>query len=179
MLAVLQTERAAAEVGLLEDVVVRRTQPLALLPVEDPDLNVVYQYWRTCARDGLLPRRKDIDVLQLKPILGHMHLVDVTAQDPMDYRFRLYGSKVRLNRFRNYTNQRVADLPSAPYRKTVIEDYSSVVWSGTPLYQNIVARLQSIRYSYSRLLLPLAEDGRKVNMLIICTRDRPFADLGV
>jgi hypothetical protein len=105
--------------------------------------------------------------------------VDVTAQDPMDYRFRLYGSKVRLNRFRNYTNQRVGDLPSAPYRKTVIEDYSSVVWSGTPLYQNIVARLQSIRYSYSRLLLPLAEDGRKVNMLIICTRDRPFADLSV
>lgn len=179
MTAVPQMERATAEVGLLEDIVVRRTQPLALLPAEDPDLNVVYQYWRSCSHDGLLPRRKDIDVLQLKPVLGHTHLVDVTPQDPMDYRFRLYGSKVRLNRFRNYTNQRVGDLPSAPYRKTVIEDYSSVVWSGTPLYQNIVARLQSIRYSYSRVLLPLAEDGRKVNMLIICTRDRPFADLSV
>ncbi len=179
MTAVPQTERAAAEVGLLEDIVVRRTQPLAILQAEDPDLNVVFEYWRSCSREGLLPQRKDIDVLQLKPVLGHTHLVDVTAQDPMDYRYRLYGSKVRLNRFRNYTNQRVGDLPSAPYRKTVIEDYSSVVWSGTPLYQNIVARLQSIRYSYSRLLLPLAEDGRKVNMLIICTRDRPFVDLSV
>lgn len=179
MTAVLQTERAFAELGLLEDVVLRRSQPLASLPMEDPDLNSVFEYWKSCGHDGLLPRRKDIDVLQLKPVLGNTHLVDVTAQDPADYRFRLYGSKVRLNRFRNYTNSRVGDLPSEPYRKTVIEDYSSVVWSGSPLYQNIVARLQSIRYSYSRLLLPLAEDGRKVNMLIICTRDRTFSDLTV
>ena len=179
MTAVLQTEQASVEPGLLEDAVLRRPQPLASLPTEEPDLNIVFEYWKSCGRDGLLPRRKDIDVLQLKPVLGNTHLVDVTAQDPADYRYRLYGSKVRLNRFRNYTNSRVGDLPSAPYRKTVIEDYSSVVWSGTPLYQHIVARLQSIRYSYSRLLLPLAEDGRKVNMLIICTRDRTFPDLTI
>jgi len=145
----------------------------------DPELNLVFEYWNSCRRDGLLPRRKDIDVLQLKPVLGHTHLLDVSAQDPADYRYRLYGSKVRFDRFRNLTNTRVGDVPSPLYKKTLIEDYSSVTWSGTPLYHHMVVRVQSIRYSYSRLLLPLAEDGRKVNMLIVCTRDRVFPDLSV
>ncbi|MCC7046353.1 MAG: PAS domain-containing protein [Alphaproteobacteria bacterium] len=171
-----QTIRPSPHAGPLDDIVLRRPQPIASLPATDPELNIVYEYWNSCRRDGLLPRRKDIDVLQLKPVLGHMHIVDVTAQDPSDYRYRLYGSKVRLNRFSNYTNTRLGDLPSLPYRNALIDDYSAVAWSGTPLYQNVVARLQSIRYSYSRLLLPLAEDGRRVNMLIVSTHDRVFPD---
>lgn len=179
MTATTQTVTFAATPGPLEDVVLRRPQPISSLPTQDPELNQVYEYWQSCRKEGLLPCRKDIDVLQLKPVLGHTHLVDVSAQDPQEYRFRLYGSKVRLDRFRNYTNARVGDLPWEAYRNSVIEDYSSVVWTGTPLYQNVVARAQSIRYSYSRLLLPLAEDGRKVTMLIICTRDRNFPDFNV
>jgi hypothetical protein len=179
MSAVPQTAKPSAQLGPLDDIVLRRPQPLSSLPAGDPELNLVYEYWNGCRNDGLLPRRKDIDVLQLKPVLGHTHLVDVSAQDPADYRFRLYGSKVRLDRFRNYSNTRVGDYPSIPYRTALIEDYSSVAWSGTPLYQHIVARLQSIRYSYSRLLLPLAEDGRKVNMLVVCTRDRVFSDFSI
>jgi len=171
-----QTVRFSAKSSPLDDVVLRRPQPLASLPAADPELFQVFEYWQSRRQEGLLPRRKDIDVLQLKPVLGHTHLVDVSAQDPAEYRFRLYGSKVRLDRFRNYTNSKVGDYPSEPYRNALIEDYSSVVWTGTPLYQQVVARLQSIPYSYSRLLLPLAEDGRKVNMLVVCTRDRVYPD---
>lgn len=179
MTALPQTAKPSSHVGLLDDIVLRRPQPLSLLPTADPELNQVYQYWATCRSDGLLPKRKDIDVLQLKPVLGHTHLVDVSAQDPADYRYRLYGSKVRLNRFSNYTNTRLGDLPSVTYRNALIDDYSAVAWSGTPLYQNVVARVQSVRYSYSRLLLPLAEDGRRVNMLMVSTHDRLFPDLDI
>ncbi len=171
-----QTVKLTPRSSPLEDVVLRRPQPLSSLESLDPELFQVFEYWQSRRQEGLLPRRKDIDVLQLKPVLGHTHLVDVSAQDPAEYRFRLYGSKVRLDRFRNYTNSKVGDYPSEPYRNALIEDYSSVVWTGTPLYQHIVARLQSIPYSYSRLLLPLAEDGRKVNMLVVCTRDRVYTD---
>jgi hypothetical protein len=176
MTALPQSVKTAPQVGLLDDIVLRRPQPIASLSATDPELNLVFEYWNSCRQDGMLPRRKDIDVLQLKPVLGHTHLVDVSAQDPADYRFRLYGSKVRLDRFRNYSNTRVGDYPSIPYRTALIEDYSSVAWSGSPLYQHVVARLQSVRYSYSRLLLPLAEDGRRVNMLVVCTRDRVYPD---
>ena len=128
MSAVPQTAKPSAQLGPLDDIVLRRPQPLSSLPAGDPELNLVYEYWNGCRNDGLLPRRKDIDVLQLKPVLGHTHLVDVSAQDPADYRFRLYGSKVRLDRFRNYSNTRVGDYPSIPYRTALIEDYSSVAW---------------------------------------------------
>ena len=179
MTAASGAERASAELGLLEDIVLRRAQPISSLAVQDPELNTAYEYWTSCRKDGLLPSRREIDVLQLKPVLGHTHLVDVTADDPADYRYRLWGSKVPLHRFRNYTNWRIGDYRSVPYRKGLMEDYSAVTWTGSPLYHQIVARLDSIRYSYARILLPLAEDGRKVNMLIVCTRDRIFPDFTV
>jgi hypothetical protein len=109
MSAIPQTVKPSPQVGPLDDIVLRRPQPISSLSATDPELNLVYEYWTSCRKDGLLPRRKDIDVLQLKPVLGHTHLVDVSAQDPADYRFRLYGSKVRLDRFRNYSNTRVGD----------------------------------------------------------------------
>jgi hypothetical protein len=164
--------KLATEPGPPDDMVLRREQPLTSIRTWDPEVYVAYEHWLSRRHDGLLPARKDIDVPQLKPILGHIHLVDVSAPDPADYRFRLYGSMVRLDRSRNYTNLRIGDYPSKPYRTALMEDYSRVVSTGAPLYQHVVARLKSISYSYGRLILPLADDGSKVTMLVVCTHDR-------
>mgnify|MGYP000583810733 CR=1 FL=1 len=69
MSAVPQTAKPSAQLGPLDDIVLRRPQPLSSLPAGDPELNLVYEYWNGCRNDGLLPRRKDIDVLQLKPLV--------------------------------------------------------------------------------------------------------------
>lgn len=161
------------------DVVRRRAQPLDLMATEDERLDFAYRYWTGKRQNGLLPARKDIDVIDLRPVIGAMHIVDVAAADPNEYRFRVYGSKVRMRRFQNYTNHCVGDHPSETYRSAVAEDYLSVVATGVPSYQQIVARIDHINYSYSRLLLPLADDGRRVNMLLVCINDRAFDDFQV
>ena len=44
---------------------------------------------------------------------------------------------------------------------------------------NIIAMVDHVKYSYSRLILPLADDGRRVNMLLVCINDRMFDDFSL
>jgi hypothetical protein len=48
-----------------------------------------------------------------------------------------------------------------------------------PCYQHIVALIDFIQYSYSRLILPMATDGRAVDGLIICINARKFPDFTI
>jgi hypothetical protein len=48
-----------------------------------------------------------------------------------------------------------------------------------PCYQQIVALVDFIQYSYSRLILPMATDGRTVDGLIICINARKFPDFTI
>ena len=171
--------QTAKVIARTSDIVRRRAQPLDTMATEDERLDFAYRYWRGKRKDSLLPARRDIDVLDLRPIIGAAHLIDVTAADPIDYRFRVYGSKVRMDRFQNYTNHRLGDHGSETYRTAIAEDYLAVVSTGVPSYQNIIAMIDHVKYSYSRLILPLADDGRHVNMLLVCINDRRFDDFAL
>lgn len=159
------------------DVIRRRNVPCSRIPDADAKLRAAYHYWQSKRNNGLLPARRDIDVLDLRNLMGRMHVIDVADRDPPDYRYRLFASNIPLDQFKNYTNMRLGDYPSEAYRRTVMEDYLACVTTGVPLYQQIVASIDYMNYSYSRLLLPVADDGRKVNMLFACTNDRKFDDL--
>ncbi len=170
---------ASKPVSDAADVVKRRRLPLTGFAPEDAKLLEAYGYWESRRRDGLLPARKDIDVLDLRPLMGWMHLVDTSDKDPNNYSFRLFGSSVRMDGSRNYQNLRIGDYYSKPYRETLIEDYGSVVFTGVPALHQVVALLNYLKYSYVRLILPLADDGRTVNMLLVCINKRTFTDFAV
>jgi hypothetical protein len=104
-------------------------------------------------------------------------MVDVGAEDPMQYRFRVYGTSVRQVVQQDSAEILLGACPSKALREAAIEDYTAVVFSGTPAYHQIVALIDYVTYSYSRLILPLAEDGRRVNMLMVCINARRFPDL--
>ncbi|HEX7084832.1 MAG TPA: PAS domain-containing protein [Vicinamibacterales bacterium] len=158
------------------DVVKRRRLPLNEFAPGDQHLADAYAYWVTKRRDGLLPSRKDIDVLNLRPLIGWMHIVDTSAPDAADYRYRLFGTAIRLERLWDFRNFRIGDYPSKVYRQMLLEDYGAVAFSGVPSYHHVVAMLGYIRYSYSRLILPMAEDGRRVDTLLVCINKRTFDD---
>jgi hypothetical protein len=167
------------------DVVRRRRLALSEIPREDQKLVDVLQYWTSKRRNDLLPAREDIDIMVLRPVLGRTHLIDVTAEDPADYRIRLYGtmtrvvSSGRLDNPNNPTNLRLGSYPSEPYRKALMEDYHTVCLTGVPCYQQVVANIDYIAYSYSRLILPMAQDGRKVDTLMVCINPRKFSDFTI
>src|SRR3546814_12264962 len=63
--------------------------------IPDPRLRVLARYWVTRCRDGLGPRRADIDPLEFPPLLPNVILLDRIATPQGDrFRFRLAGTAV-------------------------------------------------------------------------------------
>jgi len=68
-------------------------------------------------------------------------------------------------------------MPSSVMRDHAIEDYWEVATTGVPTYHLINHVDNSLLYSYSRLLLPLATDGRCVDQLVVLINERPLPEL--
>lgn len=79
------------------DRVVRRRLPLwEPEPAKNKVLMDLYRYWESLRPTGLIPSRKDFDVLRLKPVMGMTTIVEVDEQNPSNFRFRLYGTQIPL-----------------------------------------------------------------------------------
>lgn len=162
------------------DIVKRRRQSLESFSAEDGQLQKAHAYWQTKRRGGLLPGRNDIDIVDLRPLVGWMHLIDVSHDDPGEWKYRVSGTLVRFDPQRiNPSNLRIRDFPSSIYRESLIEDYTAVKFTGVPAYHNVVALVNFRHYSYSRLILPMAADGRRVDTLLVCIHKHRFGDLAV
>jgi len=70
-------------------------------------------------------------------------------------------------------------MPAGAMRDDAIEDYWEVVTTGVPAYQLIRHVEGKLPYSYARLLLPLAADGRRVDQLVVLINERPLPELEV
>jgi hypothetical protein len=156
------------------DYVRRLRFPLECMGGEDIALAPALGHWKELDRGGLLPDRRSIDPLKLGQLLGTVHIVDASDRDPLNYYFRLWGSRISLDRYHNYTKLRLGDHPYPVLRDTVLEDYRTVVETGVPSYHQHSARLNFLGYSWSRLILPFADDGRRVTHLLICVNERPI-----
>jgi PAS domain len=161
---------------LADDKVYRRGISLwdSTAPKSDT-LMSLYRYWGSLRPDGLLPKRGDFDIQRLRPVLGMTCVVDVTAENPDDYFVRLFGSEIPLST--DMSRHRVGDYPSLPYREMLAQDYQAAREIGAPLYHEIAALIDGKRHSYARLILPFAEDGRRVNQLIVSSIHQKFPDL--
>jgi hypothetical protein len=140
-------------------------------------LGRLYRYWlRKQEEYGGLPSRRAIDpeVLFDLHLLGFAHIVDVSADDPHDFYFRLFGTNVTLERGKNYTGKKVSEHPIAPYREAAVNDYLTVKMTGWPRLQRIRASLNFSHRSYQRLILPFSGDGGKPDRLLVAVRYEPF-----
>lgn len=136
--------------------------------LDEPLLHAVREYWRGKRRDRRMPARADLDVLELRPFMGSMFLIDVLAGGA-EFRFRLIGTLL-VERFgRDSTgktfaeayrdaNPATADWLRAIYRRVAAE--AVPVWSRAPLDQ--VGRDFVVS---AAIHLPLSADGERVDMI--------------
>lgn len=174
----LASSLAFPDVVEYPDIVKRRRMPVREISPEDSKLVAAYNYWESKRRNGLLPSRKDIDVIDLRPVIGKTHIVDVAQENPASFQFRLFGSSVP-DVLNQSPDKMVGDLMSKALQKSVIEDYTAVCFTGAPAYHHVVAMMDFVVHSYARLILPLSDDGRKVDKLVVCVNARTFPDLTV
>lgn len=133
----------------------------------------LYDYWRSIHPEcGGLPGRQHFDpiaVARINPrLLPHLSLVDV-ERNPLRFRLRLIGSAVRLaqqiRRIGGYLDQVTEVWPSATH---LASSFVRIVETGEPEFRRGKPYLpveQSAR-ELSHLTLPLARDGRNVDMLL-------------
>ena len=134
--------------------------------IRDARLQGLYRYWLGKLDGGAMPARADIDPIEMKAWLGNLLLVEF-PEDRMQYRIRLDG--VNIVQFYGNTRQGkgVEVMTAEEERSVVLPQYFTVLDAKLPAY--FEARFQTsegIPTVQYKLLLPLSDDGVRVNMVL-------------
>jgi hypothetical protein len=154
----------------------RLSPPLDAISSRDQWFGQLLDNWRNARSGWRLPSTESLDTLELLNIArGRAHIVDTHDPNPERYRFRVWGT---VNSYRGrHANKCLGEMPAGLMREEAIEDYWEVATTGVPTYKLISHTEKMIPYSYARLLLPLAADGRRVDRLVVFINERPLPEL--
>lgn len=139
--------------------------------IEDDRLRRLFQYWATKRGTRRYPARADIDPLDFSYAIGWVNLLDVTY-NPIRFRFRLHGTELRAKNRVDMTGKFLDEHPLPELSAYIEPVWRSVVESGEPSHGFYDQTVADKRHRYEALRLPLSTDGRKIDMLLICTIDR-------
>jgi hypothetical protein len=122
----------------------------------------LYDYWcGLCESGGGLPRRKDMDPMDIADILRWIWMVDV-HRDPLRFKFRLFGTAhvetMGTERTGQWIDEAFPEFPTS----VGYADYVSVAEELKPSYRKGPAHYHVPDYkTIERIMLPLVdEDGR-------------------
>lgn len=151
-------------------------KPLPKMTV--PQLRTLSELWLSKCSGGMIPSRADFTDEDLRPWFGNLLLVDV-VEGPHRFRFRLMGTSLVDAASRELTGKFFDEADISGYEPDVLDDYDEVMKTRTPVckmrrYNPVPGTFMDQWRIYERLLLPLANDGRKVDKILGCSY--PLAD---
>ncbi len=156
-------------------------------PITDRRLQDALDYWRRKAAGRPMPRRADIDPIEIPKLLPDVMLVDVLPCGR--YRYRLIGTGNAQEHGLNATGRHLDEvLPGPEYKAHVLALYDECVRTRRPLYSECLfmsPRRRNPERHTKVLFLPLSEDCESVNMVLVvqvffhldqATRERHFIE---
>jgi len=145
-----------------------RAVNMAFNPAHLPDtkLRRLYDYWRSLARDGRVPSRRDIDPIDIPELLPNVFLLDVIG-DADDFVFRLAGSQVEEAFSMALRGRSITEIQRAAGTPIPVAQHVEVARGGGPRYrEGSVLVSGRDHWRTQRLLLPLSSDGFTVDVLL-------------
>jgi hypothetical protein len=140
-----------------------------------PLVRAGFGYWRSIhPGNGLLPGRQHFDPLHIPALLPHVWLVDVVRADPAMpvFRYRVVGSAIDRGMGQTLTGKRMDDVIAGFCNDPRLSGpYQEVAATGQPSYRKgspLFGHNQQYR-ELERLLMPMAADGRDIDMLFCLT----------
>ena len=135
--------------------------------IRHPDLRRLYDYWESRRAGRRYPARSHLDPIEFGVALGNVTLIDV-LYDPLRFRFRLMGGLQAQRVGKDLTGKMVDELPAGIYRDLLLKAYREAIETGLPNLQTYEQMIEGKPRQFEVLRLPLAEDGEKINMLLLC-----------
>lgn len=143
----------------------------------DPAFGRLYDYWRSKCRGPLLPARADIDPLEIpRDLLSGIVLLEIERQgDRRRFRMRLFGSDLEAMTGSNETGRYYDEVTQQPGMYEKIDALLEQLISGRrPVYLAAPSGAADRGFLwFGRLALPLAADGRSVDMILALVRPLP------
>lgn len=137
--------------------------------IEDSRLQRLAAYWDSRRAGRPMPARADIDPLGMGYILGNLTLVEVRHGGPqLQFRFRLFGVNLVEDMGFDPTGQDLDTYPRPEMAEILRVSYTEVAETGRPFRRRRHRLVMDGRlFENESLLLPLSDDGRRVDMLLV------------
>ena len=134
--------------------------------VTHPKVRRMHEYWLAKRAGRAMPRRTDIDVLELRDCLGNLCLLDVVRGPPRRFRFRVDGSNLAALTGFELTGKFVDDVPDARYRDFLVTLYERVVATRAPVFLVKAEEWRGRDVEEISVTLPLSSDGGNVDGIL-------------
>lgn len=155
--------------GLFDEM--RSPEPvLRWSPAEDrfdvPQLRFLRAYWEARSPAGMPPASSRIDPLDLVPALGYLMLME-PVDDAVDFRYRVYGTRIVEHSKVEMTGKRVWDIPAPQVAAYFGATYRAVVDRREPLFAQHRTHHDIQVAQWDRLILPFVDDCGTVDRLLV------------
>ena len=138
-----------------------------LLALRSPVNRVSYDYWKQKRAGRAMPARSDIDPAEITKILPHVFLLDV-RQEPLDFRYRLIGTKMEEHMLERYTGLWMSQIPHQRAPSRIWANCRKVALEGRPLSGDTPYIGKGKEFlSTEDLIMPLSDGGATVQMLFV------------
>ncbi len=132
-------------------------------------LSGLLQLWTDTCRGRAMPARRDFRALDLAPWLSELHLVAVR---PEGLRFIVFAAGPAGRYGREMTGRYVSELEPPALADEVERAYLAAVEARAPvLGTHVTQPFGQPRRTWSRLILPLSDNGAAVDRLLVAVWD--------
>ena len=138
------------------------------MPVSSSELQRDLQaLWRAKRNGRPMPLRRAFDVVELRPWLGSLCLIDIEANG-RDFRYRVFGTRIANTIGQELTGRRVSEI-APQFRDGLRPGYVEVSRSARPATFAPIFHEPWRTIRLSDLVLPLSVEGLTVDMLLTCS----------
>lgn len=134
--------------------------------IESDAIRQLYLYWRSKCVGGRLPRRADIDPVDIPNLMPNLIIADI-EHDPFRVRYRLAGTKVVQMTGYEFTGKYLDEMALPHDEGPFLECYQTASETRLPVLARIKWHLaEDTTDEYDICILPLSDDGETVNMAL-------------
>ena len=144
-----------------------------------PKIRALLRYWESIrprgAESGALPGRRHLDPVDIPELLPNIWMIDVAREGQADtgprFRFRLVGTEIVKFTGRDATGRWLDETYPGYAESDAFRFHRRVAESGRPDYRRggVLSNPGRGHIEAERLYLPLADDGRMVDILLVMT----------